>query len=47
MDDILVLAIGRTVIELSAAREQALQALKQLQAQQQQAPPPEPTPPKE
>lgn len=33
MNDIDILAIGRTVIELSAQKEQLLQALKQAQEQ--------------
>ena len=41
VEDIVILAIGRTLIELSAQKEQLLQALKQEQAKNQpQAPAP-------
>jgi len=41
VDDMLILAIGRSFIELSAQREQALQNLKQTQEQIKATPKPE------
>ena len=41
VDDLLILAIGRSFVELAAQREQALQANKQLQEQLKATPKPE------
>ena len=39
MDDILILGIGRMLIEIAAQREQLLQERKKLQATQTKSPP--------